>query len=205
MQAVQVYLVIGEGNSLPAGGFGAVQLRDKSSDDAAYATNAKKLAQDCKGRGIPFLLNDRWHLVDETGADGVHLGQDDAPIEQVRRALGPGAIIGLSTHNRAEAEEAHERGADYIGLGPMFSTTTKDLTLPPGGSALFESVDGATGLPIFCIGGIHEHNLPSLIAAGVTQIAVSSAILSSPDPVAAAERLTAMLATTLPGKQSAGK
>ena len=212
MRTVQIYLVIGGGDSLPAGGFGvadglgptggigAVQLRDKTSDDATYSKTARKIAQDCKARGIPFLLNDRWHLVDETGADGVHLGQDDAPIEQVRRALGPGATIGLSTHDRAEAAEAQERGADYIGLGPMFSTTTKDLTLPPGGPALFESVLGATDLPTFCIGGIHESNLPSLIAAGVTQVAISSAILTAADPAAAAERLAAMFPTTSSGK-----
>ncbi len=200
MRTVQIYLVIDGDNSLPASGFGAVQLRDKTRDDNNYAKIARKIAQDCKARGIPFLLNDRWQLVDETGADGVHLGQDDAPIEQVRRALGPGAIIGLSTHNRAEAEEAQERGADYIGLGPMFSTTTKDLTLPPGGPALFENVAGATDLPIFCIGGIHEGNLPSLIEVGVTQVAISSAILTAPDPAAAAARLAGMFSTTSLGK-----
>ena len=192
MRSVRIYLVTGGSDALPDSGFGAVQLRDKASDDASYARTARKLAQACKARGIPFLLNDRWHLVDETGADGVHLGQDDAPIEQVRRALGPGAIIGLSTHNRAEAEEARERGADYIGLGPMFSTTTKDLTLPPGGPALFVSSAGATDLPIFCIGGIHAGNLPTLIDAGVAQVAISSAILGAANPTTAAEQLSAM-------------
>lgn len=192
MRDVRIYLVIGGGDRLPTGGFQAVQLRDKTSDDASYAKSAGQLARECKTRGVPFLLNDRWHLVDETGADGVHLGQDDAPIEQVRRALGPGAIIGLSTHDRAEVEDAQERGADYVGLGPMFSTTTKNLTLPPGGPALFASVRGATDLPVFCIGGIHEQNLPELIDAGVTQIAVSSGILSARDPAAAAAHMTSM-------------
>jgi len=169
-----------------SGGVDAVQLRDKDADDATYAETSHRLRSLCAG--VPFLLNDRWHLVDETGADGVHLGQGDAPIEQVRRALGPGAILGLSTHDQAEASAARERGADYVGLGPMFETGTKRLTRKPGGAALLASV--RCDLPLFAIGGIDENNLPGLRAP---RIAVSRAIADAPDPRAAAERLRALL------------
>ena len=191
MIGAHLYLIAPAGAPVPDG-VDAVQLRDKRIDDDAYAKAARNLAALCRERGIPFLLNDRWHLVEQTGADGVHLGQDDAPIEQVRRALGPEAILGLSTHDAAEAAAARDRGADYIGIGPMFPTATKTLTRAPGGPALYQAAAAATDLPIFCIGGIDERNLPSLIAAGATRFAVSSAILAARDPAAAAARLRTM-------------
>ncbi|MHC4938980.1 MAG: thiamine phosphate synthase [Planctomycetota bacterium] len=168
-----------------AGGVDAVQLRDKTVDDATYEARARELAALCT---VPFLLNDRWHLVEQTGADGVHLGQEDAPIEQVRRALGPGVLLGLSTHDQAEAEVARERGADYIGLGPMFPTRTKRLTRTPGGAALLASV--TCDLPVFAIGGITIENVASLAAK---RIAVSSAIADAADPWAAAKRIRSLL------------
>lgn len=169
-----------------SGGVEAVQLRDKEADDARYADAARRLRSICAG--VPFLLNDRWHLVEETGADGVHLGQDDAPIEQVRRALGAEVLLGLSTHDQAEAAVAAERGADYVGLGPMFPTATKALSRAPGGAALLRSV--RCELPVFAIGGITAENLPSL---GARRIAVSSAIADAADPESAARELRRLL------------
>ena len=176
-----------------AGGVEAVQLRDKEADDATYAEYAALLAPVCRRAGVRFLLNDRWHLLGEVEADGVHLGQDDAPIEEVRRALGPDAILGLSTHDSAEASLARDRGADYIGLGPMFDTRTKNLAYEPGGPALVRSVVGTTDLPLYPIGGIDAANLPQLVAAGATRAAVSSAICTAPDPARAAIALRAIL------------
>jgi len=175
------------------GGAEAVQLRDKSANDAQYGEYAAFLAPICRAACVPFLLNDRWHLVEKTGADGVHLGQGDAPIEQVRRALGPDAILGLSTHDRAEAASAQDRGADYIGLGPMFETRTKDLAFVPGGPDLVATVSGATELPLYPIGGIDASNLALLVAAGATRAAVSSAICTAADPRAAAADLRRLL------------
>jgi len=175
------------------GGVEAVQLRDKSADDATYVDYAEVLAPICRRKGVRFLLNDRWHLLSEVEADGVHLGQDDAPIEEVRRALGPDTVIGLSTHDREEAAVAQERGADYIGLGPMFDTRTKDLTYQPGGPDLVRAVAGATDLPLFPIGGIDTTRAPRVTAAGATRIAVSSAICSADDPRRAAAALRALL------------
>ena len=175
-----------------AGGVDVVQLRDKQADDAAYAACARELAAICAG-AVPFLLNDRWDLVEATGADGVHLGQQDASIEQVRRALGPDILLGLSTHDSAEAEAAADRGADYVGLGPMFATGTKNLSRRPGGTKLLRAVSGATSLPLFPIGGIHAGTLRELVDAGATRAAVSSAICGAPDPRAATAALGALL------------
>jgi len=174
------------------GGVGAVQLRDKRSDDAQYARHARELVGVCGG-AVPLLLNDRWDLVESTGADGVHLGQDDASIESVRRALGPDALLGLSTHNRAEVQAARARGADYVGLGPMFATGTKRLTRAPGGTALLATVLVATTLPIFPIGGIDSDCLPQLVAVGAKRCAVSSAICAASDPKGAAASLLSKL------------
>lgn len=170
------------------GGVDAVQLRDKHADDAQYTRDARRIAAVC-GSSVPFLLNDRWDLVEATGADGVHLGQEDARIEQVRRALGPDAILGLSTHDRAEAAAAADRGADYVGLGPMFATGTKELARQPGGAALLQTVLGVTDLPLFPIGGIDARTLPELVEAGATRAAVSSAICGAADPRAAARAI----------------
>jgi len=167
------------------GGVDAVQLREKCSDDAQYVRHARELVSVCAG-AVPLLLNDRWDLVESTGADGVHLGQDDASIESVRRALGPDIVLGLSTHDRAEVQAARGRGADYVGLGPMFATGTKRLTRAPGGAALLASVLDATSLPIFPIGGIDIDSLPDLVAVGARRCAVSSAICAAGDPKGAA-------------------
>jgi len=174
------------------GGVDAVQLRDKQADDAQYTRVARRIAAVC-GESVPFLLNDRWDLVETTGADGVHLGQEDARIEQVRRALGPDVILGLSTHDRAEAGAAVDRGADYVGLGPLFGTATKELTRSPGGPALLRAVLGATDLPLFPIGGIDAQTLPELVGAGAKRAAVSSAICGAADPRSAARALRAMI------------
>jgi len=188
----RLYLLVHCGHPLDvvrralSGGVDAVQLRDKEADDERYAETARRLASLCGD--VPFLLNDRWWLVEQTGADGVHLGQEDAPIEQVRRALGPGVLLGLSTHDQEEAAAAAERGADYVGLGPMFPTATKTLERAPGGAALLASVH--CELPLFAIGGITAENLPSL---GARRIAVSSAIADAADPEAAARELRALL------------
>lgn len=171
------------------GGVDMVQLRDKEADDDGFLRLARELARVCRPRGVPLVLNDRVHLVLAAGADGVHVGEDDTPPEEIEK----GMIIGLSTHDRAEAMGAKGRGATYIGLGPMFPTGTKDLKRAPGGAALLREVLGATDLPVFPIGGITLARAPDLIAAGATRLAVSSAICAAEDPRAAAAALRALL------------
>ncbi|HEX5136863.1 MAG TPA: thiamine phosphate synthase [Planctomycetota bacterium] len=171
------------------GGADMVQLRDKQATDDAFLDLARALADVCRPRGIPLVLNDRVHLVEAAGADGVHVGEDDAPPE----AIDPRLLIGLSTHDRAGAKAARGRGAKYVGIGPMFPTATKDLTRAPGGTTLLRDVLTATDLPVFPIGGITAENAPQLIAAGATRLAVSSAICGANDPCAAAARLRRLL------------
>jgi thiamine-phosphate diphosphorylase len=151
------------------------------------------MAELCHARGVKFLINDRVHLVARTGADGAHVGEDDLAPEQARRLLGPDRLLGISTHDRAELEAAAGRGADYAGLGPMFPTGTKALTRTPGGAGLVRATLGATGLPVFCIGGIGPDNVGELVSAGATRVAVSSAITQAPDPAAAARALITQL------------
>jgi thiamine-phosphate pyrophosphorylase len=174
-----------------AGGVDIVQLRDKDADDAAFLAAARRLREICAA--VPLILNDRARLVADAGADGVHVGEDDAPPEDVRALLGPGAIVGISTHDRAEVGAAAGRGASYVGLGPMFPTGTKRLTRTPQGAALVRAVAGATDLPVFPIGGITAARLPQLVEAGATRVAVSSAICRAQDPREAAADLRTLL------------
>jgi thiamine-phosphate pyrophosphorylase len=177
-----------------SGGVGIVQLRDKGATDAEFLPRAREVARACAELGVPLILNDRVHLVEAAGARGVHVGEDDMAPEEARRVLGPDFVIGLSTHDRDEVAAAAGRGADYVGLGPMFASRTKTLRRPPGGPALLRSALGATHLPLYPIGGITAANLPSLVAAGATRAAVSSAICGAKDPRAAAAALNRILA-----------
>ena len=188
----RLYLIvsIAEADVVPAarrGGVDAVQLRDKHASDERFLACARELRLVCAG--IPLILNDRAWLVRDAGADGVHVGEDDWPPERVRTELGDDVILGISTHDRAEVEGARGRGANYVGLGPMFATETKSLVRAPGGTALLESIRGATTLPLYPIGGLTAANVASL---GATRIAVSSAICLSPDPEDAAAKLRAL-------------
>jgi thiamine-phosphate pyrophosphorylase len=175
------------------GGVDAVQLRDKEAPDAAFLRLATELAAHCRERGVPLILNDRAHLVAQAGADGVHVGEDDMAPEEVRRRYGDRLVVGLSTHDRNEVAAALGRGADYVGLGPIYATTTKALTRPPGGPALLRDAADATMLPLYPIGGIDATNAPALVAAGATRLAVSAAICTAEDPAAAAAELRALL------------
>jgi thiamine-phosphate pyrophosphorylase len=175
------------------GGADAVQFRGKDLDDSGFKYYACGVARICREFEVPFLVNDRPEMIEPCLADGVHLGEDDAPPEEVRERFGPDCLIGLSTHDCTEAAGANARGADYIGLGPMFQTETKSLTRDPGGPDLLRSIAGATDLPVFPIGGISESNIPGLIAAGATRVAVSSAIANARDPSAAARAIRSLL------------
>jgi thiamine-phosphate diphosphorylase len=175
------------------GGVEMVQLRDKKATDEDFLKTAKSIREICRVRSVPFLLNDRLHLVKACGAGGVHLGEDDASPEEARGLLGPDRLIGISTHDRAEVAAATGRGADYAGLGPMFATGTKRLSRTPRGPELVREVIDAADLPLFPIGGITAENLPLLIAAGAGRAAVSGAICSARDPMAAAAELRSLL------------
>jgi thiamine-phosphate pyrophosphorylase len=168
-----------------------IQLRDKRGDLRGLLPQARAIQTLCRAHGALFIVNDRLDLALAVGADGAHVGQDDLPAGAARRLLGPGRILGVSTHDRAQAEAARGAGADYIGFGPMFPTGTKDTGYTPRGLAGLREVRAAVGLPILAIGGITLETAAEVIAAGATAPAVISAIVAAPDIAAAASAFRA--------------
>lgn len=179
--------------ALATGQVGMVQLREKTLDDRAFVKRAKRLRRLCNAHGALLVLNDRVHLVEEAQADGVHVGQDDAPPEQAREILGPDRLVGLSTHDEAEVAAAAGRGADHIGLGPCFRTPTKQLTRPPGGADLVRRcLPHALGLVVFPIGGVTPASAATLAAAGARRVAIGAGVLEARDPAEAVRTVHAL-------------
>lgn len=164
-----------------AGGCAVLQLRDKRSptDRAALAADLLPL---CRAASVPFVINDDLDLALQLGADGVHLGQDDLPVERARARAGTQLIIGLSTHDLAQASSARNRGADLIGFGPIFNTATKQNPDPTVGPATLRTLCTTVDLPVVAIGGINLMNLAEVRATGCPLVAVISAICTAPDP-----------------------
>ncbi len=169
-----------------AGGADMIQLRDKSGDMRALLRQARAIQALSRSHGAIFIVNDRLDLALAAGADGVHVGQDDLPAEAARHLLGPGRILGVSTHSREQALAAQAAGADYIGFGPMYPTGTKDTGYTPRGLEGLREVRAAVRLPILAIGGITLDTVADVIAAGATAPAVISAIVAAPDISSAA-------------------
>lgn len=163
-----------------AGGVQVVQLRAKNLPDPEVAALARQLVPVCRTAGVPFLLNDHPALVEETGADGAHVGQDDLDVAKARALAGPGKIIGKSTHSLAQAEAAEAEGPDYIGFGPLFATPTKP-DYPAIGIDDIAAVHARISIPIFCIGGVKKENLAALADAGARRVVIVSGILQAPD------------------------
>lgn len=162
------------------GGIDILQLRAKQEHREVIRDLALQLAPLCKEAGVPFILNDYPDLVLETGADGVHIGQDDIPVAEARRVAGPHAIVGLSTHSIDQALAAESAGPDYIGFGPLFATPTKPDYTPIGLHDIVE-VHRRLSLPIFCIGGVKLENLEEVLAAGAKRVVIVSGILKAQD------------------------
>jgi thiamine-phosphate pyrophosphorylase len=171
------------------GGCAMLQLRDKKRSDADVVHLAKKLAAACREHSVPFILNDRYWLVPQVGAQGAHVGQTDAPLEQARRALGEGYTIGVSTHNLAQAEDAAERGADLIGFGPIFGTSTKADHDPVVGLEALQRVVQQVAIPVVAIGGIQLSRAPAIAQTGAQLAAAVSALCAAEDPEQAAREL----------------
>jgi len=170
-----------------AGGADVIQLRDKAGDLRDLLRQAQAIRALCRARGALFIVNDRVDLALAAGADGAHVGQDDLPAEAARRLLGPGKLLGVSTHDVAQARGALAAGADYIGFGPMFATGTKETGYTPRGPAALADIRRAVGpLPILAIGGITLENVAAVVRAGATAPAVISAIVAAQDVAAAA-------------------
>ncbi|WP_077529314.1 thiamine phosphate synthase [Vreelandella utahensis] len=177
-----------------AGGAVMVQYRDKRPDDDLRRSIAEQLLAVCQRWGRPLIVNDDVALARQIGADGVHLGLEDATPEQAREQLGPGAIIGVTCHDDLErAREQASGTADYLAFGRFFPSATKGSA--PSASADVLGQAGALGLPSVAIGGITTDNAPSLIRAGADLIAVIHGLFSAQDIEATAREFTQLFAT----------
>jgi thiamine-phosphate pyrophosphorylase len=156
-------------------GVDAIQLRDKRLSDRALVERGRRLCMRTKERPVLAVINDRPDLAALCRADGVHLGQDDLSVAEARRIVGACGLIGVSTHALCQAHQAVLDGADYVGVGPMFATETKQIDRLAG-PQLLQQVDDEIGLPQFAIGGILPANIDQIAAAGGTRIAVSAAL-----------------------------
>lgn len=174
------------------GGIDVVQLREKEMDGASFLELADELRLLCAARDVLFVVNDRVEAARLVGADGVHLGQEDAPVAEARRLLGGEAFIGVSTHDAVELDVALRDGADYVGVGSVFPTTTKGRHVPVSGAAMLAPLAAradAAGVPAFAIGGITIENVGEVSAAGFRRVAVCAGILATDDPQAAASAI----------------
>ena len=173
------------------GGAGTIQLRDKKMSSARLYAAALEMAEICKNRAV-FIVNDRLDVALAAGADGVHLGQDDLPLKAARDIVSPDFIIGVSISSVEEAFLAARDGADYVAVSPVFGTASKVYDTEAGcGLEMVSAVRRALppSIPVVCIGGLSENNIPQAISAGADGIAVISAVVSSPNIKGAAERL----------------
>jgi len=170
------------------GGAQMIQCRDKDSDHADFLSMARKLRAVCKERGIPFIVNDRADIAAEVNADGVHVGQKDLSASEARQVLGSARIIGKSSSTLDQAIRAQDEGADYVGIGPIFDTPSKQIDKPIG-LDIVPKANEMLGIPFFLIGGITEENLNQVIRAGGRRIAVISAVVSSDHVTLAAASL----------------
>ena len=174
-----------------AGGCTVVQLREKLASSRLFYETALRVKEITARHGVPLIINDRVDLALAVDAEGVHVGQDDLPADIVRRILGPDKIVGVSAGTLEEALRAEEMGADYIGVGAMYATGTKqdaDITTMEE----LSRIRAAVHLPIVVIGGINRETVPQFAGSGIDGIAVVSAIVSKPDITAAAKELKAI-------------
>ncbi len=171
-----------------AGGVDVVQLRDKLLDARPLLARARLAADVCRALGVPFVLNDRPDLALECGAEGVHVGQDDAPPALARRVLGPGALVGFSTHAPAELDAAAAEPVDYVSVGPVSPTPTKPGR-PGTGLDYLRYAAGAATRPWFVTGGVTPDTVGDMLAAGARRFVVVRWLTEAADPQAAARSL----------------
>ncbi len=162
------------------GGATCVQLREKELDDEAFLDEAIELGALCKQYGVPFFINDNVEVAIKCHADGIHVGQDDMKAAEVRKKVGNDMIIGVSVHSVEEALEAVKNGADCLGVGAVFSTSTKaDANVLP--KETLNDICAAVDIPVVAIGGINKSNISALSGSGVDGVALVSAIFGADD------------------------
>jgi thiamine-phosphate pyrophosphorylase len=167
-----------------SGGATFIQLRDKLTPAGEFYQSVVEVMSFARELNVKVIVNDRVDIALAAGADGVHLGQDDLPVAEARKILGPGAIIGVSTHSIDQVSEAVELPVDYIAIGPVFATRTKRDHEPLVGlSLVHEARLLAKTIPVVAIGGIDLSNAAAVLSAGANSVAVISDILSAPDEI----------------------
>ncbi|MCO6510436.1 MAG: thiamine phosphate synthase [Aridibacter famidurans] len=166
-----------------------IQLRDKNASSGEFFGSVVAVCRAAKDEGILVIVNDRVDIAISAGAGGVHLGQDDLPPEEARRLLGSSSVIGYSTHSEDQARAAALLPVDYIAIGPVFGTSTKENPNPVVGLEGVSAAKRAIGtLPLVAIGGINSHNFRSVFEAGADSVAVISGILKDPSGIESAMR-----------------
>ena len=171
-----------------AGGAAIVQLREKHLEDEALLAEAKRFTALCREAGAISIINDRADIAAASGADGVHIGQEDGEVRRARQLLGPEKLIGVSAHTVEEALAAQAAGADYLGAGAAFVTGTKQDARPIARETL-RAITAAVDIPVVAIGGITRDNIRSLSGLGLSGVAVVSALFAREDVDAAAAEL----------------
>lgn len=169
-------------------GVTCVQLREKELDEEAFLQEAVEIGALCRRYQVPFIVNDNVEIAVKCGADGVHIGQEDMVAADVRKRVGEDMIIGVSAHTVEEAKEAVKNGADYLGLGAVFNTSTK-TDVENMSAGMLRDICNAVDVPTVAIGGISAENIEKLKGSGVDGVAVVSAIFGAKDPGKAAANL----------------
>jgi len=171
------------------GGVTLIQLREKEVSSREFYQIALKVKDLAHSRGVPLLINDRLDIALAVNADGLHIGQEDLPLKVARKLLGPDKIIGLSVSNLEDAVQGEKEGADYLGAGAVYPTTSKDVSESPIGPDGLKKIKDAVSIPVVGIGGINLFNIEEVKRTGVDGVAVISAIMGAPDIKDAARKL----------------
>lgn len=177
------------------GGCTVVQLREKHCSSREFLALALRVKALTRSFRVPLIINDRVDIALASDADGVHVGQDDLPAREVRRLLGPDKLLGVSAHNLAEARQAQQDGADYLGVGAMYATATKQDASPTTLAEL-RHIREAVDLPIVVIGGVNRSTVGDFKGTGINGLAVVSAVVAQPDPAGAARELLRLFRET---------
>ncbi|MEN9306976.1 MAG: hypothetical protein RL173_908 [Fibrobacterota bacterium] len=185
-----------------AGGVRLFQYRDKLSNKRQYLSKARALAALCRELGVDLLLNDHVDVAALVDCSGIHLGQDDLPTAEARQILGPSKAIGRSTHDLAQAREAIAQGADYINIGPVFPTATKNTPVIPVGLEMVREIAKLSTIPVTTMGGITMVNAADVIRAGADHVAVVTAITKAPDIAKAALELVTLVESARKGARA---
>jgi thiamine-phosphate pyrophosphorylase len=180
--------------ALLAAGVRLIQLRDKHASSGELYASAQRVAECVRNAGGIFIVNDRADVARAVDADGVHVGQDDLPVESTRALLGPGKLIGYSTHVLEQVREADHSTADYVAFGPIFPTASKENPDAVVGLGGLGQARKATRKPLVAIGGITPENARAVIEAGADSVAVIRGLVGAPDIIERAQEFVKVLA-----------